>query len=300
MSFAALKKTSGKQSLETIQKQAEAANKSPNVDDRFWKPSRDKAGNGFAVIRFLPSTDMNVSWTEYWHHAFKGPTGQWYIEKCLSTIKQDDPVNEYNSILYNSTQDKESAARKQVSQQKRKLNYVSNILVISDPSAPENEGKVFLYRYGKKIFDKIMDSMQPDEYDKEAVPVNPFDLWVGADFKLKIRTVDRFPNYDKSEFSPAAAAGTDEELEETYGRVYSLDEFRDPKTYKTYSELKSKLERVLNLTSKGPSLADQAKLGESEQAPAMREAEPAQAPVADAEGEDDESASYFSRLAEED
>ena len=162
----------------------------------MWKPTVDKAGNGYAVIRFLPGKDDNLPFVRYWDHGFKGPTGQWYIENSLTTIGQKDPVSEYNSKLWNSgvESDKEIARK-----QKRKLQYFSNILVVSDPKHPENEGRVFLFRYGKKIFDKMMEAMQPAFEDE--TPINPFDFWEGADFKLKIRNVEGYRNYDKSELS---------------------------------------------------------------------------------------------------
>lgn len=303
MSFSALKKASGKKSLEKLQQQAAQANKS-NVDDRFWKPTLDSAGNGYAVIRFLPSKDINVSWTQYWHHAFKGPTGQWYIEKSLSTIGQDDPVMELNVKLWNSTDSKDAPERKQASRQKRRLNYISNIYIVNDPGNPENEGKVFLFRYGKKIYDMIMDAMQP-EFEDEA-PINPFDMWEGANFKLKIRKQDNFPNYDKSEFAGQSELGEDdEEREAIYNKVYDLSEFTDPATFKSYDELKAKMERVLGISSsrKSPSLAEQAQLGEEEEAPEpkRKEAPKRQAldPVEQDE-DDDDSMSYFQKLAAED
>jgi len=170
-------------------------------DERKWKPTVDDAGNGYAVIRFLPAMEgQELPWERYWDHGFKGPTGQWYIEKSLTSIGQKDPVGELNSRLWNSgNEDDKETARKQ----KRRLHYVSNILVVSDPSNPSNEGKVFLYEYGKKIFDKLMDVMQPQFPGEE--PVNPFDFWTGADFQLKIRNVAGYRNYDKSEFKPQSA-----------------------------------------------------------------------------------------------
>src|SRR5210317_2517738 len=177
-------------------------------DDRLWKPTVDKAGNGYAILRFLPSAEgQDVPWVRYWDHGFKGPTGQWYIEKSLTSIGQQDPVSEYNSVLWNSGRDEDKeTARKQ----KRRLHYVSNILVESDPANPQNEGKVFLFTYGKKIHDKIMDLMQPQFADED--PVNPFDFWEGASFKLKIRNVEGYRNYDKSEFASPTALSEDDEV----------------------------------------------------------------------------------------
>ena len=167
-------------------------------DTNMWKPTVDKAGNGYAVIRFLPS-ESEVPWVRYWDHGFKGPTGKWYIEKSLTSLGQQDPLGEYNSKLWNSGNEED---REQVRKQKRRLHYVTNILVLSDPSAPENEGKVFMYQFGKKIFDKIQDLMQP-QFPGET-PVDPFDLWNGADFQLNIRNVEGYRNYDRSEFKAPA------------------------------------------------------------------------------------------------
>ena len=197
--------------LQQVQKdESPATEKKSYVDERLWKPNVDKAGNGYAVIRFLPAPKgEELPWVRVWNHAFQGPTGQWYIENSLTTLSQKDPVSEYNSQLWNSgvESDKEIARK-----QKRKLQYYSNIYVIQDSANPENEGKVMLYRYGKKIFDKLMETMQPAFEDE--TPVNPFDLWEGANFKLKIRKVDGYWNYDKSEFdSVTQLKSTDEELE---------------------------------------------------------------------------------------
>ena len=215
--------------------------KSSYVDERQWKPTVDKAGNGYAVIRFLPERDGQVPFVRYWDHGFKGPTGQWYIEKSLTSIGQQDPVSEMNSELWATETDDNRAL---VRERKRRLHYVANIIVESDPANPQNEGKVFLYTFGKKIFDKIMDMMQPQFQDEE--PVNPFDFWEGASFKLKIRNVEGYRNYDKSEFaSPSELRDNDEELETIYNAMYDLTEFTDPSNYKTYDELKSRLQMVL-------------------------------------------------------
>lgn len=212
-------------------------------DDRIWNPAVDKAGNGYAVIRFLPQPDgEDLPWVRYWDHGFKGPTGRWYIEKSLTSINEPDPVAESNALLWNSgvESDKDIARIR-----KRRLHYVSNVLVISDPANPENEGKVKLFKYGKKIFDKIMDVMQPQFQDEE--PINPFDLWGGANFRIKIRNVEGYRNYDKSEFdSPTELFGGDEDkLKDIYDGLYSLKEFIDPANYKSYADLKRKLIEVL-------------------------------------------------------
>ena len=264
-------------------------------DNRFWKPEVDKAGNGFAVIRFLPAPEGDdYPWTRYWDHGFQGPGG-WYIEKSLTSIGLQDPVSELNSKLWNSgLESDKDIARKQ----KRRLHYVSNILVISDPAHPENEGKVFLFQYGKKIYDKMMDVMQPQFQDEQ--PVNPFDLWEGANFKLKIRNVEGYRNYDKSEFDKPSALfnGNDEELEAVYSKCYSLKEFTDPSKYKSYDELKAKLERVLG-GSAPRTTAESITLDESSSAPSARTAAPKMVPVEASDDGDDETLSYFSKLAQE-
>ena len=199
-------------------------------DDRLWKPETDKAGNGYAVIRFLPAPqNEELPWVRVFNHGFKGPGG-WYIENSLTTLGgQKDPVSEMNSQLWNSGIDSDKEIARQ---RKRRLSYFANIVVVSDPKNPDNEGKVFLYKFGKKIFDKIMDKMQPEFEDDEAV--NPFDLWTGANFRLKIRKVAGFVNYDKSEFETSSALldGDDEKLEELWKSQYSLQEFLSPSNFK--------------------------------------------------------------------
>ena len=267
-------------------------------DERIWKPTVDKAGNGYAVLRFLPAAEgQELPWARYWDHGFKGPTGLWYIENSLTSIGQPDPVGELNSRLWNSgyDEDKEKARA-----QKRRLHYVVNALVVQDPSAPHNEGRVVLYKFGKKIFDKIMDVMQPQFADE--TPVNPFDFWDGADFKLKIRQVEGYHNYDKSEFaSPSQLFDADEtKLEEVYGKLHNLSEFTDPKNYKTYDELKAKLARVLGeeaITAGAPTMAQESMVNTPEPAPEYKVAEPISAENA---SDDDDTMSYFSRLAAED
>ena len=216
--------------------------KKSNVDERLWKPELDKTGNGYAVIRFLPAVDgEDLPWAKVWNHAFQGPTGQWYIENSLTTLNQKDPVSEMNSAYWNSglESDKEIARK-----QKRKLQYFSNIYVVTDTKHPENEGNVFLFRFGKKIFDKIMEAMQPAFEDE--TPVNPFDFWKGANFKLKIRKVDGFWNYDASTFEASTALfDNDDALEEVWKKQYSLKEFTAPTNFKSYDELKTRLDTVL-------------------------------------------------------
>ena len=265
-------------------------------DERMWIPTRDKAGNGYAIIRFLPPPEGNdLPWARYWDHAFQGPTGQWYIENSLTSIGQNDPVSELNSKLWNTGLDDDKAT---VRKQKRRLNYVTNIMVLSDPGNPENEGKVFLYKFGKKIYDMIMDVMQPQFQDEQ--PVNPFDFWEGADFKLKIRKVEGYRNYDKSEFaSPSALMGGDDsKLEQVYKSLYSLKEFTDPANYKSYDELKQKLDRVLGGVAAPVTTAEAVALDTTAEAPVMREAP--QPVVATANDEDDDDTlSYFAKLANE-
>ena len=242
MSLAALKKQSDFSSLiDEYNKQTTPQETKSFDDERIWKPELDKSGNGYAVIRFLPAPEgEDIPWQRMFSHSFQGPGG-WYIENSLTTINKNDPVSEANRKLWNSGSeaDKETARR-----QKRKLSYYTNIYVVADPKHPENEGKVFLYKFGKKIFDKIMEAMQPQFDDEQAI--NPFDLWKGANFKLKIRKVDGFWNYDKSEFEAVTQLlPSDEELEKVYQSEYPLKPFHEESNFKSYAELKEKMERVL-------------------------------------------------------
>ena len=266
------------------------------VDERLWKPELDKTGNGYAVIRFLPAVDgENMPWAKLWNHAFQGPTGQWYIENSLTTLGNNDPVSEMNSAYWNSgvESDKEIARR-----QKRKLQYYSNIYVVSDSRHPEHEGKVFLFRYGKKIFDKIMDAMQP-EFPDDA-PVNPFDFWQGANFKLKIRKVDGYWNYDKSEFEDSSALfDNDDKLEEVWEKQYSLKEFTANTNFKSYDELKTRLNTVLAGTTVVGNVTDVMNNEPVETVAVDTKEEPApKATVTDNDEED--TMSYFEKLAEKD
>ena len=296
MSFANLK-SNRDQIAKLIQAadQAGGGEKKSYADDRIWKPTVDKAGNGYAVLRFLPSGEgQELPWVRYWDHGFKGPTGLWYIENSLTSIGQPAPVGELNSRLWNSgvESDKDKAR-----DQKRRLHYVVNMLVLQDPSNPTNEGKVFLYKFGKKIFDKIMDSMQPEFADES--PVNPFDFWEGADFKLKIRNVEGYRNYDKSEFAAPTALydADDTKLEAVYNQLHDLSEFSDPKNYKSYDELKAKLARVLGEEAVGggaPTVVQMNQMNEPAPAPVQPET------AEDIPSEDDDTMSYFARLANED
>ena len=249
MSFANLKRSRG--NFDKLTKELEkvatpTTNQNSSGDERFWKPELDKTGNGFAVIRFLPAVEgEELPWARVWSHAFQGPGG-WYIENSLTTLGQKDPVSEENTKLWNtgSEADKEIARKR-----KRKLSYFTNILVVSDPKHPENEGKVFLYKFGKKIFDKVTEAMKPEFEDEKAI--NPFDFWEGANFKLKIRKVDGYWNYDKSEFEPISKLKeTDEEIEQIWKMQKPLKEFSAATNSKSYDELKSKFEKTVYGTGK--------------------------------------------------
>ena len=298
MSLAALKKHNSLDALlGAVQKETQPQEKKSYVDERIWKPVMDKTGNGYAVIRFLPAVkDESLPWVKLWNHAFQGPTGQWYIENSLTTVGQNDPVSELNSAYWNSgvESDKEIARR-----QKRKLSYYSNIYVVSDPKNPENEGKVFLYRFGKKIFDKCMESMQPAFEDE--TPVNPFDFWEGANFKLKIRKVDGYWNYDKSEFeAPSPLFDDDEQLEEVWGKQYSLEEFTAPTNFKSYDELKNRLDLVLAGTTTLTTAATTTVEDEPVESTVTVDTKEEPAPtVAVSDDDDEDSMSYFEKLAAE-
>ena len=208
MSLSTLKKSNSLDKLlGAVQAENAPQEKKSYKDERLWKAVVDKSGNGYAILRFLPAVEgEDMPWAKVWNHAFQGPTGQWYIENSLTTVGKNDPVSEMNSAYWNSgiESDKEIARR-----QKRKLQYFANVYVVEDPTNPQNEGKVMLYRFGKKIFDKCMEAMQPAFKDETAV--NPFDFWEGANFKLKLRKVDGYWNYDKSEFeAPSALFDNDE------------------------------------------------------------------------------------------
>jgi len=305
MSFDALKKnrSSSLQKLNAqLEKVSQKSYSDPN-EGKFWKPTRDQAGNGFAIIRFLPApAGEEMPFVRIWDHGFQGPTGLWYIENSLTTINQDDPVSEYNSKLWNSGLDSDKEiARKQ----KRRLKYVANIMVIKDSGNAANEGKVFMYQFGKKIFDKLNDLMNPQFEDED--PVNPFDLWEGANFRLKIRQFEGYPNYDKSEFDAPSALSTDDaELERIYNQEHSLQELIDPKNFKSYAELKAKLYRVLALdeepstptTAEDDDEFDLSSMGNTQQAapqPTMPAAAPE--PASNLSMDDDDDLSIFKELA---
>ena len=275
-----------------------------NKQDNIWKPEVDKSGNGYAVIRFLPAPKgEDVPFVRIWDHGFQGPGG-WFIENSLTTLGQPDPVSEYNSQLWNSgIESNKDIVRKQ----KRRLNFYANILVIKDPANPANEGKVFLYKFGKKIFDKINDVMNPQFADED--PINPFDFWEGANFKLKIRNVEGYRNYDKSEFdSQSEISDDDDQLQKIWESQYSLQELIDPKNFKSYTELKTKLERVLQLggaVSPSAAVAERAVDEDFEQMaakPSMPEKQPVSEPEQEApwaSSDDDDDLAFFDKLANE-
>ena len=294
-SFAALKKSrsSSLSKLVTETAKINAPAEGSNDDNRFWTPSVDKAGNGYAVIRFLPEPKgEDLPWVRVFSHGFQGPAGKWYIENSLTTFNEKDPVSEYNSTLWNNGTE---AGKEQARKQKRRLSYIANIYVVKDPANPENEGQVRLYKFGKKIFDKLNEKMNPEFEDETAT--NPFDFWEGADLKLKIRNVEGYRNYDKSEFAAPAALlnGDDTELEGVYNRMHSLQEFLDPKTYKSYGELQEKLMRVLG-ESAPMTTAESVSLDEVATSPSIPTSNE---PEIKSESNDDDTLSYFSRLAKE-
>lgn len=296
-SFADLKRA-GQNSLDRLTNELEKLNApsgNSNRDNRLWQPTVDKAGNGYAVIRFLPAPpNEDMPFVRMWSHGFQGPGG-WYIENSLSTIGKPDPVGEMNSKLWNSGIDSDKAI---VRKQKRQLSFFSNIYVVKDPSNPENEGKVFLFKYGKKIFDKINDVMNPQFPDEK--PVNPFDLWSGANFNLKIRKVEGYRNYDKSEFSsPAPLLDDDNAMEKIWQSEYSLAEIIDPKNFKSYDELKARLNKVLGEDNAVPQYRAETDHG-FEAAPPFRTAEPKPMPQAVDDDDDDIGMDFFKSLAEED
>ena len=302
MSFANLKKQSGLGSLTSkLVKEVEKMNNTGGGgDDRLWKPEVDKTGNGFAVIRFLPAPDEEeLPWAKMYTHAFQS-TGGWYIENSLTTIGQKDPVSEHNSQLWNSgvESDKEIARK-----QKRKLSYYANIYVVQDKSNPQNEGKVFLYKFGKKIFDKIMEAMQPEFEDE--TPINPFDFWEGANFKLKIVRKDGYWNYDKSEFDRVSPLLDDDDaLEALWKKQYSLAALTAPDQFKTYEQLQNRLQLVLGQKSIRPTLDEEVREEDNDRGsfkpnfPSQQET-PKPAPVVSKDEDEDDALSYFQRLADE-
>jgi hypothetical protein len=263
--------------------------------NNIWKPSRDKSDNGFAIIRFLPSkNEEEIPWVEYYDHGFQGESGKWYIEKSRTTLGESDPVSEMNSKLWSSGVDSDKdIARKQ----KRRHHFVANILVIKDQECPENEGKVFMYEFGKSIFDKLMDAMEPQFEDED--PINPFDVFEGANFKIKVRRVDGWINYDKSEFDKPSELfdGDEEKLAEVSEQLHDINAYVDPATFKSYEELEKRMNEVLGLNSKGTNrpapLAEE--MSNSNNSPEPVEANAS--PSADADGDEDDTMAYFQNLA---
>ena len=312
MSFSDLKKQSSLGSLtQKLVKEVEkmSTTSGGGADERLWKPEMDKTGNGFAVIRFLPAPDgEELPWAKMYSHAFQGPGG-WYIENSLTTIGSKDPLGEYNRELWNTGTE---ANKETVRKQKRKLSYYSNIYVVKDPTNPGNEGKVFLFKYGKKIFDKVMEAMQPEFEDE--TPINPFDFWQGANFKLKIVKKDGYWNYDKSEFDrQGPLLDDDDAMEAIWKKEYSLAAVVAPDQFKSYEDLERRLKSVLGQKSAARAVAEEEEVYESyTQAPTaesrvVEELEQSYArskspslPVVNSVDEDEDDAlSYFQRLAEE-
>ena len=302
MSFASLKKQSNLGSLtaKLVKEVEKVNNSSGGGDERLWKPELDKTGNGYAVIRFLPAPDKEeIPWAKLYTHAFQGPGG-WYIENSLTTVGGKDPVSDYNRELWNSGSESDKDT---VRKQKRKLSYYSNIYVVKDPTNPQNEGKVFLFKYGKKIFDKVMEAMQPEFEDE--TPINPFDFWQGANFKLKIVKKDGFWNYDKSEFdSLAPLLDDDDALEAIWKKEYSLAAVTATDQFKSYEDLERRLKYVLG---KKPAqqryIPDSELEDESEGKYAVAEKTVAQAvstPTLSTtvDKDEDDALSYFQKLAE--
>jgi hypothetical protein len=272
-------------------------------DTRFWKPERDKAGNATATIRFLPRTEGDeLPWVKIFSHGFQGPTGKWYIENSLTTINEADPVGELNSKLWATSTDDNSPGRKQARAQKRRLNYISNVLIVDDPKHPENNGQVKLFKYGKKIFDKIMDKARPTFEDE--TPVNVFDYWEGANFKLRMKTVDGYPNYDTSAFGEIQQLADQEEFILSIANAqYKLSEFLDAKNFKSYADLKTKLETVLSSEYVGMSAAEISEQEDRPVAPApqpVAKAAPAPAAKAAVVDDEDDVMSYFQSIADAD
>ena len=319
MSFSNLKKQSSLGNLtQKLVQQVEKENGRQgggSSDDRLWKPEMDKSGNGYAVIRFLPAPEgEDLPWVKLFSHAFQGPGG-WYIENSLTTIGGKDPIGELNRELWNTGNE---ADKETVRKQKRKLSFYANIYVVKDPANPQNEGKVFLYKFGKKIFDKIMEAMQPEFEDE--TPINPFDFWQGANFKLKLKKVAGYWNYDSSEFDrPSPLLDDDDAMEAIWKKQYSLTAFTAPDQFKSYDELKKRLDYVLgNKSTRRATVEEETEydnyaaterktVSEEE---VMRKLEDSyqsskstssfnSSDSSDSEGDDDEDPmSYFSKLAE--
>ncbi len=299
MSFASLKKQStlGSLTAKLVKEVEKVNNTGGGGDDRLWKPELDKTGNGYAVIRFLPAPDgEEIPWAKLYSHAFQGPGG-WYIENSLTTTGGKDPVSDYNRELWNSGNDSDKEV---VRRQKRKLSYYANIYVVKDPTNPQNEGGVFLYKFGKKIFDKVMEAMQP-EFEDES-PINPFDFWQGANFKLKIVKKDGYWNYDKSEFDTVSPLLEDDDaLEALWKKQYSLAAVTAADQFKSYDYLKKRLYYVLGAKPATRRVFDEELEDESEGrgsfTPDFKTSKAE--PIASASSDEDDALSYFQKLAEE-
>jgi len=259
-------------------------------DERLWKPELDKTGNGYAVLRFLPATSgEDMPWVRLWSHAFQGPGG-WYIENSLTTLGHKDPVSEENTRLWNTGVESDKGIARN---RKRKLSYYANVYVVSDPTHPENEGQIKLFKFGKKIFDKITEAMQPAFEDE--TPINPFDFWKGANFKLKIRKVDGFWNYDKSEFEGVSAiADNDDNIKAIWEKQYPLKPFLETSNFKSYEELKEKLNRVITGT-KSTDTVENVDLPSTSTGTVKSQDGTSKATAS----ESDDTLDYFSKLAEE-
>jgi hypothetical protein len=292
MSFTDLKRKS-QSNFQFLQKELEKSSTTSGADSRLWKPELDASGNGYAVIRFLPAPDgESVPWAKVYSHAFKG-NGGWLIDNCLTTNGDKCPVCAANSKLWNSGIESDKATARD---RKRKLSYYSNIYVVTDPKNPENEGNVMLFKYGKKIHDKILAAMQPEFQDE--TPVNVFDFWEGANFKIKIKTVGGYWNYDSSEFtSPAALNSDDEELERIWKQQYSLEAFTAADQFKSYAELETRMESVLGTS---PATRQSQFDEEQDPAPVATVTRERTETVSSSNSDDDDALSYFARLAEED
>lgn len=303
MGFADLKKNRSN-SLDKLSAQLKNMDGGNKGNEDYWTLEVDKAGNGYAILRFLPAPDgEDMPFVRLWDHGFQGPGG-WYIENSLTTLGKDDPVSEFNSKLWNSGHDED---KDQARKQKRRLSYHANVYIVKDPANPQNEGKVFKFKFGKKIFDKLNDLMNPQFEDE--TPINPFDLWEGADFKLKARNVEGYRNYDKSEFSdpgaithPDGSKMSDDEMEAVWKQQFSLAEIVDPKNFKSYEELQGKLYKVLGLNlSDGGSSKKEASQDREEMdfKPNFKEKEATSAPATSSDGDDDDDAmAFFRDLAE--
>ena len=300
MSFKDLKKQSklGSLTAKLVKEVEKMNNTGGNADDRIWKLDVDKGGNGYAVIRFLPAPEgEDLPFVKLYSHAFQGPGG-WFIENSLTTLGQKDPVSEYNSLLWNNGTD---AGKETARKQKRKLTYVSNIYVVKDPANPENEGKVFLYKYGKKIFDKLTAAMQPEFEDEEAI--DPFDFWQGANFKLKAKNVAGYRNYDSSEFAAVSPVLDDDDaLEALWKRQYSLTAITAPDQFKSYDDLEKRLKYVLGKKPVNRYVPDEELEDESESRnvaeKVVTQAVSTPAATTTVDSDEDDALSYFQKLAD--